>query len=504
MSDPEPSERPAEGDRPDDYAGDHVNDHADDRPEDTDDRGASARAVRDAGTAGRESGGGATGKESGGGTDGDATAATTVDSETRRRTNHWVGAAAVSFLTAGVGVLVRSRPLLLASALGVVYLAYANVSSAPTPSLSVTRALADPSPEPGDRVDVRVTVENTGSSTLPDLRAVEQVPDALAVVDGPARASTALRPGAAMTFSYTVLARRGEYDFDGMTVLARNASGSEELAVDLSTPAATLTCVPPPDATETVPLRALTTPYTGRVPTDTAGEGVEFASLREYQTGDPLSRLDWNRYARDGTLTTMEFREERMATVVVLLDLRVQAYVQAGSEGRHAVDRAIDATHRIFNSLLDTGDRVGIAALSPVADVWVPPGAGPTHQATARHLLATHPALSPTPPTERLYARLALRRLAARLSDDAQVVFCSPMADDAASYVARSLQARDRPVTVVSPDPTSRETVGGTLAAVRRSNRLHDLRRGGLRVVDWADDESLLEAIECAGRRWSA
>jgi hypothetical protein len=58
-------------------------------------------------------------------------------------------------------------------------------------------------------------------------------------------------------------------------------------------------------------------------------------------------------------------------------------------------------------------------------------------------------------------------------------------------------------VTVVSPDPTRRDTVGRTLASVERSNRLSDLRASGLRVIDWADDESLYEALERARRRWS-
>ena len=433
----------------------------------------------------------------------DATTATTVRAETLRATNRWVGVATIALLSAGLGVAVRSRPLLLAAVVGVGYLAYANATEAPEPALAVSREVGDSLPEPGDRVEIRATVENVGETALPDLRVVEQVPEALAVVDGPARTATALRPGARMTFSYTVVARRGEYDFDGLTAIARNASGSRERELDLATAATTLTCLPPIDATDTVPLRGLTLPYTGRVSTDSSGEGVEFASVREYQHGDSLSRLDWNRYARDGTLSTMEFREERMATVVVLLDLRRAAYLQAGADGLHAVDRSIDAARRLFNSLLETGDRVGIGAFSP-ADIWIPPGAGATHRAEARDLLSTHPALAPTPPDDRVYVRLQLRRILRRLDDDAQVVFVSPVPDDTSVYAARALQVRDHPVTVVSPDPTLTDTPGRMLAAVERSNRLNDLRTSGVRVVDWDSTESLAEALERARGRWSA
>ncbi|WP_206425109.1 DUF58 domain-containing protein [Halosimplex salinum] len=428
--------------------------------------------------------------------------AATIRSSTLRSTNHWVGFAALSFLSAGAGVVVRSRALLLAAVVGVGYLAYANATEAPEPALAVERRLSTDDPEPGDTVDVTVVVENVGESVLPDLRVVEQVPEALAVTDGPARAATALRPGARMTFSYTVLARRGAYRFDGLTVLARNASGSRERELDVATEPASITCLAPVDATATVPLRGLTSPYTGRVSTDSSGEGTEFASLREYQHGDSLSRIDWNSYARDGQLATMEFREERMATVVVVLDLRRPAYLRAGDDGLHAVDRGIDATRRIFNSLLDTGDRVGLAALAPET-VWLAPGAGATHQARARDLLSTNPALSPTPPDGRVYVRTELRRLQKRLDDDAQVVFVSPMPDRTSALVARSLHVRGHPVTVVSPDPTLRDTPGRTLAAIERSNRLNDLRGSNVRVVDWSADERLAEALERARRRWS-
>ncbi|WP_135364538.1 DUF58 domain-containing protein [Halosimplex halophilum] len=428
--------------------------------------------------------------------------AVSVRSSRVRSTNHWVGFAALVFCSAGLGALVRSRPLMLAAVAGVGYLAYANTTEAPEPALAVERRLSEDEPEPGDRVEVTVVVENVGEAVLPDLRVVEQVPEALAVTDGPARAATALRPGSRMTFSYEVLARRGAYRFEGLTVLARNASGSRERELDVETERAAITCLAPVDATDTVPLRGLTSPYTGRVPTDSSGEGTEFASLREYQHGDPLSRIDWNTYARDRTLTTMEFREERMATVVVVLDLRPEAYLQTGDDGPHAVDRGIDAARRVFNSLLDTGDRVGIAAFS-AESVWLSPGSGPTHRARARELLSTHPALSPLPPDGRVYVRLRLRRLSQRLDDDAQVVFVSPMPDDTSAVIARSLHARGHAVTVLSPDPTASDTPGRRLAAVDRSNRLNDLRGSDVRVVDWGGDERLAEALERARRRWS-
>jgi len=121
-------------------------------------------------------------------TDAETAGTLTVRSVTTRRTGRWVGVAGLSFLTAGLGIATSTRPLLLAAVVGAVYLAYANVTPAPTPSLSAARRVNDATPDPGDEVEVTVSVTNTGDNSLPDLRVVEQVPDALSVERGrPAR-----------------------------------------------------------------------------------------------------------------------------------------------------------------------------------------------------------------------------------------------------------------------------------------------------------------------------
>ncbi|WP_435180050.1 DUF58 domain-containing protein [Halorussus sp. AFM4] len=415
-----------------------------------------------------------------------------------RRTHRWKGVSAVALLAGGLGVLF-SRPLvLLSGVVGVAFAAYARTAGAPDVDLDVTRTVSDDEPLPGDEVQVRVVVENVGDAMLADVRLVDGVPDALPVTDGAARLGTALRPGKTASFAYTVEAERGEHEFGPATAVVRDFSGAVEVETEVECET-TLRCVPKLGTTVDVPLRAQTTRYTGRVTTDTGGSGVEFHATREYRPGDPLSRVDWNRLARTGELTTIEFREERAASVVVVVDTREQAYLARGEGERNAVQFGVDAAGKIVTKLLDAGDRVGLASFGP-ADCWLAPGAGTDHQARARDLLATHPAFAPTPSDDMFYPVTRLKQLRKRLPPASQVVFVTPLCDEFGPEVARRLDAQDHLVTVVSPDPTATATAGQRFARTRRSHRVSELREAGVRVVDWDTDETLGVALARVAR----
>ena len=427
---------------------------------------------------------------------------TPTDREHRREvaTDRWLGIAGAALSLVGLGVLVRQSSLVLAGAVGVGYAVYARAGEAPTATLAVTRSVSDAAPEPGDEVRVTVRAENVGERALPDLRLVDGVPPGLAVVDGPARVATALRPGTAVTFEYTVRGARGDHDWEPLTAITRDAAGARERVSDLDAPTA-IACTPELSAGGDLPLRGLTTVHHGRVSTDVGGAGVEFHATREYRRGDPLKRVDWNRRARTGELSTVELREERSATVVLLVDARESAYVAADPDAETAVEASVAAAGQAFSALLAGGDRVGIAALSPL-DCWLPPGSGTVHAARGRETLATDPALAPTPSDERFYRSLWLRRFRRRLPADAQVLFFTPLVDETAATVARRIDAHGHLVTVLSPDPTAAGTTGERLSTFERRQRLRTLRSAGIRAVEWRDD-SFPVAVAAATRRWS-
>jgi uncharacterized protein (DUF58 family) len=424
---------------------------------------------------------------------------TRVDGETyrrdRRETGHWVGMTALALAFGGAGVVTGQPPLLLAAAVGIGFAAYGSPAEGADTMLDIERTIDPGTPAPDEATTVTLTIRNESGRPLPDLRIVDGVPDRLEVTSGVPRLGTTLRSGGEATLEYDVRARRGSHEFGAVTVLVRDWSGGieDELAVDVET---TLTCVP--SLVRTVSpdlLRDLAVGYVGWAATD-QGSGVEFDSVREYRPGDPVTRIDWNRVGRTGELTTLRFREERSTTVFILVDARAEAYL-APDDGEHAVDRALDAAGRLFATLIAASTPVGIASLG-TEFAWLDAGVGERHRHRAEHLLGRDPAFGPLPPSEDVRLLPRLREIRSRLPRDAQIVFVTPLCDGSAPFVARRLDGYGHPVTVLSPDPTAGDTLGGKLVRIERYLWRLNLLGAGIPVVDWAWDQPLEDALRHA------
>ena len=88
------------------------------------------------------------------------------------------------------------------------------------------------------------------------------------------------------------------------------------------------------------------------------GEGSEFESLTEWQSGMERRAIDWNQSARHMTLLAREYRIERNNQIVFAIDSgRVMCEPVAGLP---RVDRAISAALLAAYSALKLGDRVSL------------------------------------------------------------------------------------------------------------------------------------------------
>lgn len=452
----------------------------------------------------------------------------TVTTATSRldRTNHWEFGLVVAFALGGVGFALANVTVVLSGIVGLCYTIYGAATRPPELNVAVSRTVSDASPVPGEHVEVRIEARNVGERPIPELRLVDGVPTILEVTDGSPRACVSLEPGESTTTTYTIEARRGSHTFEGTSLWARNVSGDSERSVTAELDAE-LTCR---DSLESVPVTGQTTPYQGRIETDTGGEGLAFFATREYQHKDPLSRIDWNYWAQTGDPRTVEFRQHRAGTVVVLLDDRIVSARSRDEHAPNAVTLGQYAAIRIAEHLLSESNAVGGALLA--LEEYERPSRGRDQLQTLQRFFEGETqhrggedgteTSSFTDVDNKFFQKDVFDRdtgpqhrmvrdggdasmgwLRKRLPSDAQVFFLTPLLDDEPARICEVLRAAGTDVTVVSPDVTTMDGPGGTVARIERQGRLRTLRRGGIRIVDWDSDAPLSVALERAQHRWS-
>jgi uncharacterized protein (DUF58 family) len=526
--------------------------------------------------------------------------------------DRWAVAAGIAVLALGVGLVTQNRAVLVATAVPLAFVAYGRLSTPPTPELSARRSFDPPRPAVGERVAVTVTVRNRGPA-LRDCRLADAVPGALGVVDGPAAAATTLRAGEEAEFTYTVRARRGDHEF-GPVRAAAVGGGGDAATAELSAESR-LRC----RATGAADDGSAPSTASGDAATDSRGGGVEFHAVREYRRADPLSRVDWRRFARTGELATVEFREDRSATVAIVVDATAPTFRRAAADAPTAVEYALFAAEGAFEALVERDATVSLA-FYPDAPAALGPGTGVDHRTLGRRAFdaygpgatrdpaevpvalgtAGDPARrdgwegSPESPegpgpgaghgnhggggpaaadtgTDGSRDGSGVRSdgggdpfgdafepaggpggddavgeddagddatgsesdghesdadpepydpgtafggdgedghgepdpvtaLRASLPSGARVLFCSPLLDDAAADLVRTLRADEHDVRVLSP-ALDAPTPATRLSAFERADRLATLRGDGVGVVDWAD-EPLREALARVLREW--
>jgi uncharacterized repeat protein (TIGR01451 family) len=431
-----------------------------------------------------------------------------------RRVRRYRGLAAATVLLVAVGVGTGTPTLLLA---GIVPLAFVVQGALSTLQpldgrVRVEREVRPETPLPGQPVEVTLTVTNAGESVLPDLRVRDGVPEELAVRDGSPSAGAALRSGESVTARYTLTANRGRYAFRPVRMRAGSVSGTVV--------AETTREADGPDAFECridaddVPLRRRTTAFSGSLATDTGGAGVEFHATRDYRAGDPVSRINWRRYAKTGELSTVEYREQRAARVAVLVDGRDPTHVAAGPSLPTGATLCAYAATLAVRVLGDEGHHVGVGAFGPADPItgrrpaWVPPGSdgfaahaaavcnaaatGDDEGVTASSATATPRATATATPDGGRDAEL--HRLLGHLHPSTQVILCTPALDDWAASTVETIRTHGHETTVLSPS-VAPGSVGGRVLALERAVRLDRMRGVGATVVDWDRDERLPVAL---------
>lgn len=407
-------------------------------------------------------------------------------------TGRYRGAVAGSALLLAVGLLTGAPWILGMAAVPLGFVAFAAVSGVPDPALSAERQIDPPRPIPGDRVTVSLTVANESSNALPDVRIFEGLPDAVDPDGGSATAATAIAPEGSATLEYEFTAVRGEHEFEPPVVRLRGASADAHR--DLEPTVAGAERVAARVFVDEPPIEREASTLVGTATADAGGSGVEFHTTREYRPGDPINRIDWHRLGRDGELSTVNYREQRGQTVVVVVDYR-----PAVRDDR-AGDRCLYAADRMVQALDRGGQSVGLAVLDDDAVPWIAPGETDVLARTRLALRAVDDRAAWNGPllaaADGGRERDVAAALADRLAGTTRVVLVTPATDDLPLRFREELQVRGHSVAVVTPAPATPSTPGERLVAADRDARLRRLRAASVDVVDWDRRDPLPVAID--------
>ena len=118
-----------------------------------------------------------------------------------------------------------------------------------------------------------------------------------------------------------------------------------------------------------------TRPASGSRPAAASGEGIEFAEIREFRTGERVRRINWRASARRGQLLVSDRHPERSSEVVIFLD----SLTEAATDLESTLDRAVRGVATLASEYLRGRDRVGLLSFGGELE-WVLPSAGARQQ----------------------------------------------------------------------------------------------------------------------------
>ncbi|MBV8784377.1 MAG: DUF58 domain-containing protein [Gammaproteobacteria bacterium] len=105
-----------------------------------------------------------------------------------------------------------------------------------------------------------------------------------------------------------------------------------------------------------------------------AGAGSELHQLRAYQSGDPLTRIDWKATARSGSLVTREYSEDQHLDVLVVIDAGRLSRVRCGPLDRLGLYSNLATRFAVLATAHD--DRIGLLVYADRVLGAVPPTRG--------------------------------------------------------------------------------------------------------------------------------
>ena len=232
------------------------------------------------------------------------------------------------------------------------------------------------------------------------------------------------------------------------------------------------------------------------------GEGSEFASVRPFQVGDRMRRINWSRSLRSDGLQVNATWADQDTHVALVVDVGEDLGVSEGIEGKaSSLDITVRAAGAIAEHYVQSGNRVSLRSFDPAVRISIPPAAGQAH---LRRLLDT--LARANAPVGRF------GRTGPRVMSHAEVtVVLSPLASSAALDRAVALGRRGGSVVVIDTLPDHVIDDDDPLLALAWRIRLLERRRElrlaqqlGIAVTQWRGPGSLDQFLRNVARQSSA
>jgi hypothetical protein len=242
----------------------------------------------------------------------------------------------------------------------------------------------------------------------------------------------------------------------------------------------------------------------GQHPARRRGDGSEFESIRPFQPGDRLRRVQWRVSLRTGKLHVTSTVAEEDASVLLLVDSGVEVGRSGGVRGSSStLDVAVRASAAVAEHYLIRGDRVGLRVLGGTGRNAVHTAAGRRH---LRRVLDTLARVVPGENRDLDPARMRFDAPAGSI-----VLVFSPMLSQVPVLATTTLAARGLDVVVVDCLPEEvdlgeddeRLALAWRMRLIEREALLARVRRTGIPVVAWRGPGTLDEVLRRLGRRAS-
>ncbi len=236
------------------------------------------------------------------------------------------------------------------------------------------------------------------------------------------------------------------------------------------------------------------------------GAGTEFDQLSEFRDGDDPRRIDWKTSARYGRPVVRRFRIERHRDVMLIVDCG--RLMGADAVRGTKLDCAVDSALMLGRTVLETGDRCGLALFDDQVLGYLPPVAGGTGLRALKEGICDVQSRWRESDFTRVFAELQLRQ-----SKRSLLVILSDIVDEATSTRFRaslgSLCKRHVVLFAALQTPLLRQVVRSTVTSVElgaqqavafrllreREQALQSLRHSGVHVVDVEPNELTVPLI---------